>query len=156
AYLFVDLAQTSISYAIGYEDLSSPLVRATVNWGASGQNGPVMFDLAVRPGTLFGMLDAQDVQGSGQTWSSALKALRAGAAYVTPATTDHPGGELRAQLHPGTGAAPSPTRSVPSAPSTATELATGKLAESDILPAIVVLIASTVGGVLAVEIVRPG
>jgi hypothetical protein len=109
----------TISFALSYANLSSPVSQAHIHLGASRTNGGVMVFLCGGPkpacpasGTVTGTLAAADVSVLPATngdsvipqglqpadLAGMLEAIRSGNTYVNVHTTNFPNGELRGQV----------------------------------------------------------
>jgi CHRD domain len=105
----------SINYTLTYSDLSSTPHVAHIHVGQAGANGAVIVFLCggggkpdcPASGTVKGTLTASDVQAIADqgvvagSFSDLLVAIGSGVAYVNVHTTNHPGGEIRGQIHTG-------------------------------------------------------
>lgn len=115
----VDPSNAMMEYTLSFEDLESPVRMAHIHFGARGTSGGVMIWLCgtaafsgpagtpVCPvsGSVGGVVGASDIGGpAGQgiaagEWDEALKAVRAGVAYVNVHSDMWPGGEIRGQVN---------------------------------------------------------
>jgi hypothetical protein len=115
----IDNASNSISYELSFSGLEGDVRQAHIHFGQHGVNGGIMMWLCqtatnVSPvastpmcpqsGTVNGTLTAADVVGpTGQgvaatEFAEAVRAIRAGIAYVNVHSSKFPGGEIRGQL----------------------------------------------------------
>lgn len=120
--LFLDESSGAIHYDLSYTGLEGTVTQGHIHFGQRGVNGGIMVWLCqtsgfvdpagrapvcAQSGTVSGVLAADNVVGpAGQgiaagEFSEALKAIRAGVAYVNVHSTKFPAGELRGQLHDG-------------------------------------------------------
>ena len=84
---------------LGLENITG----ATIQLGAEGSNGPVLFVLSrgAFTGSINGTLKASDLDpAAGVSFGDAVNALANGNTYVNVLTTQNPGGEIRGQLKP--------------------------------------------------------
>lgn len=115
----IDNASNSISYELSFSGLEGDVRMSHIHFGQHGVNGGIMMWLcqtAANPspvastpvcpqsGTVNGTLTAADVvgpttQGVAVTeFAEAVRAIRAGVAYVNVHSSKFPGGEIRGQL----------------------------------------------------------
>ncbi|WP_207491609.1 CHRD domain-containing protein [Aridibaculum aurantiacum] len=79
-----------------YQNLSSPISGSHIHLGSAGINGPVIVTLTNTGGT------TGTLSGSGPLTQNQRDSLLSGRMYVNVHSTSFPGGEIRAQLIPGT------------------------------------------------------
>lgn len=115
-------SDTSLSFALAYGNMSSPVVQAHIHFGASRTNGGVVVFLCGGPkpacpasGTITGTITAQDVsvlpannpdsvipQGIAPgNLAGLFQAIRSGNTYINVHTANFPNGELRGQVEFG-------------------------------------------------------
>lgn len=111
---------STISFELSYEDMSSPVVQAHIHFGASRTNGGIMVFLCGGPkpacpasGAVTGTITAADVSVLPATNADSvipqgiepgdlagmLTAVRRHRSYVNVHTTRFPAGEIRGQVH---------------------------------------------------------
>ncbi len=87
------LRGNKLSWSLTFSGLSGPALAAHVHLGKPGQAGPVAIPLC-GPCT-------SGAKGTAKANAQALKAIRAGAAYVNVHTQANQGGEIRGQIAGG-------------------------------------------------------
>ncbi len=114
--LTISADETSISFTLTVANIQN-ITAAHIHVGATGVNGPVIFNLSTTTFTspLTGTLTAADlVVQSAQninTFADAILALRNGNTYINVHTTQNPNGEIRGQI--GVVVTPTPTPTAP-------------------------------------------
>ncbi len=114
----------SLNYTLSYADLEGSISQAHIHFGQRDVNGGIAMFLCTNlgngppgtqpcpppPATVTGTITAADVVGAvtaqgiaAEELGELLAAIRAGVAYANVHTTKHPGGEIRAQVRPGSG-----------------------------------------------------
>jgi len=100
--------ETSITYQLSAEDMTSNILQAHIHLGRKGVNGPIVaFLFDARPTGVPG--DELEVEGviraanligplQGHPFSELIAAIRSGNAYANVHTTVNPGGEVRGQI----------------------------------------------------------
>jgi hypothetical protein len=111
---FVSSTDT-LDYSVTFSGLASPSTGAHIHFGASGTNGPVIFEFmnpsltSATSGSYRGVLTAADLLASApndiNTFADALSAIEAGDTYVNIHDAVFASGEIRGQLQ----AVPEPT-----------------------------------------------
>lgn len=98
--------QTEIAFTLEFAGLGSEATAAHIHVGPPGENGPIIFTLAMAPltGPVSGTLTAANLeprpaQGV-NTFADAVDALLRGNAYVNVHSNTFPNGEIRGQLIP--------------------------------------------------------
>jgi hypothetical protein len=114
----IDPADTQLNYQLEYEGLQGTVTQSHIHLGAAGTTGGIMIWLCgagasagpagtptcPQSGSVSRTVNAADVVGpSGQgvtagEFAEALRAIRAGVAYVNVHSSLFPGGEIRGQL----------------------------------------------------------
>ncbi len=114
----------SLKYTLTYKDLEGAVQQAHIHFGQPAVNGGIAVFLCSNlgngpagtqacpapPATVTGTITAADVIGPTAQGIAAtelgelLQAIRSGVTYANVHTTKHPGGEIRAQTKPGSGA----------------------------------------------------
>ena len=95
---------TSVDFELKWDDLTSPAFAAHIHCGVTGVNGPVGVTLFA--GTMGTQGEVESTftgpdSGNACGWvdlADVLGAMATGGAYVNVHTTQHPGGEVRAQV----------------------------------------------------------
>jgi hypothetical protein len=100
--------ETSITYQLSAEDMTSNILQAHIHLGPPGVNGDIVaFLFDARPNGVPG--DSLEVEGvitaanligplQGHPFSELIAAIRSGNAYANVHTTVNPGGEVRGQI----------------------------------------------------------
>lgn len=95
---------TSVSFKLRWDDLTTPAFAAHIHCGERGVNGPVGVTLFAgamgTKGHVNGSFTGPD-PGNGCGWadlSDVLEAMASGGAYVNVHTPQFPGGEIRGQI----------------------------------------------------------
>jgi len=117
--LSIDKTNTTITYELTYADLSGAPSAAHIHLGQAGVSGGVIADLcggakpacpATASGTVAGTIVAANILGPAAQgiagpadWAEVLRAIRAGAVYANVHTALYGSGEIRGQLHGGSG-----------------------------------------------------
>src|SRR3954463_13064607 len=95
----------AIRYTLKAPKLSGPAQAAHIHFGKAGTAGPVIIAICAKPCSLpkSGKLTAkQFAKAPGvSNFAAAVKAIKAGKAYVNIHTKKHPAGEVRGQIKKG-------------------------------------------------------
>ena len=113
-----DIQLSTITFALSYNNLSTPVVQSHIHVGATKTNGAIAIFLcgpagspahttcpndSTNSGTVTGTATASDVVINGQgikpgEFAKVLRAIVDGVTYVNVHTTQLPGGEIRGQV----------------------------------------------------------
>lgn len=114
---------SSIAYELSYTALAGDVQQAHIHFGQIGVNGGISVFLCTNlgngpagtqacpagPTTITGTITAADVIGPGDQgittgeFAELIAAIHAGRAYANVHSSAHTGGEIRAQIEPGSG-----------------------------------------------------
>ncbi len=95
------MTPTGLAYSITVDDLTGPVIAAHFHSGAIGENGGVVKGISFDGTTAIGIWS---MSGDDGLDSEAMQMLLKGELYVNVHTAEHPGGEIRGQVIPNSGA----------------------------------------------------